>query len=59
MRWHGLRATVVANEHAMTTLVMPPVDPYMLRHRLQVVDLPVQRIAAHGDEKLGSCIHEK
>lgn len=59
MRWRGQNAAIVVNECAMTTFLMPPVDPDMSRHSLQITDLPVQWISAHGDEKFGSRVHEK
>ena len=57
MRGHRQSLAVGADEHAMAGAFLPPVDPVLPRHRLQLLDAPIQRLAAHGFEQFRGGVH--
>ena len=57
MRRDGKCAAVTSNEDAVASTLVTPVNPVLFSHALEMGDLPVERIASHGSQKLGRSIH--
>jgi len=41
----------------MARSIVSPVDPTLLCNGLKFGELPVQRVASHGDQELGGSVH--
>ena len=57
MRRDRQGSSVIADEDAVTALLVPPVDTVLLRDSLKIGDLPIQPIAPRGGEKRGRRVH--
>ncbi len=56
--WNHQHLTVSSNKGAVTASIVTPDNAVLLRHRLQLADLPVNRIVPHRGQKFGSRIHD-
>ena len=51
------RLPVWSYEHAVTSAIMTPVNTVLLRHGLELRDVPVMRISPHGGQQLRCRVH--
>ncbi|HET7159843.1 MAG TPA: hypothetical protein VFI62_12670, partial [Burkholderiales bacterium] len=49
--------TILPYKHTVTASTVPPIDTVLLRHGLKLSDLPVERVAPHGDKQLCCRVH--
>lgn len=54
---HRECSTILTNKHTVTSAGVTPINPVLLRDGLKLGNLPVERIAPHGDEQLRCRVH--
>jgi len=57
MRRDWQRPPIGAYEHALTSTIVTPLNAVLSGNTLESSDLPVERMAPHGNQALGRSIH--